>query len=60
MSLQELVTIPKWGRRLHRVLRDLHPDLVNYKGLTRYRDQAVAWLAAYDDSAPTTPGTSPE
>jgi hypothetical protein len=49
ISLQELVTVPGWGRRLHRVLRDLHPALVQYKGLTRYRDKVVSWLASYDD-----------
>jgi hypothetical protein len=45
---------------VHRVLKDLHPALVDYKGLTRYRDAAVAWLAPFDDGSPTTPGTAPE
>jgi hypothetical protein len=58
MSLSELVTVPKWGRRIHRVLRDLHPALVDYKGLSRYRDHAVAWLSSYDDGAPTSAGCS--
>ena len=49
----------KWARRVHRVLRDLHPALVDYKGLTRYRDAVVEWLAPYDDGSPTTPGTAP-
>jgi hypothetical protein len=60
ISLRELVTIPKWGRRMHRVLSSLHPALVDYKGLSRYRDAAVAWLSKYDDGAPTTPGPVPE
>lgn len=60
MSLRELVTIPKWGRRLHRVLKNLHPALVEYKGLRRNRDLLVAWLADYDDGTPTSPGTQPE
>jgi len=60
ISLRELATVPKWARRVHRVLRDLHPALVDYKGLTRYRDAAVAWLAPFDDGASTTPGTAPE
>jgi hypothetical protein len=60
ISLRELATIPKWGRRMHRVLRDLHPALAEYKGLARYRDAAVAWLSTYDDGAPTSPGTAPE
>jgi hypothetical protein len=60
ISLRELATVPKWARRVHRVLRDLHPALVDYKGLTRYRDAAVAWLAPFDDGSPTTTGTAPE
>ncbi len=48
IALQDLVTIPEWGRRLHRVLRDLHPALIEYKGLTRTRDKIVGWLAPYD------------
>ena len=60
ISLRELATVPKWARRVHRVLKNLHPALVDYKGLTRYRDAAVAWLAPYDDGSPTTPGTAPE
>jgi len=60
ISMRELATIPKWARRVHRVLKDLHPALVEYKGLSRYRDAVVEWLAPYDDGAPTSPGTSPE
>jgi hypothetical protein len=60
ISLNEIVTIPKWGRRMHRVLKALHPALVDYKGLTRYRDTVVEWLAPYDDGALTTPGGGPE
>ena len=60
ISLRELVTVPKWGRRMHRVLRDLHPALVEYKGLTRFRNAAVEWLAPYDDGGPTSSGTAPE
>jgi hypothetical protein len=60
ISLRELVTIPKWSRRVHRALRDLHPALVDYKGLTRYRDAVVEYLAPFDDGAPTSPGTAPE
>lgn len=49
ISLEELVTNPAWGRRMHRVLRDLHPELVIYKGFSRYRNHVVDWLSAYDD-----------
>ena len=60
ISMEELVTVPKWGRRVHRALKQLHPALVDYKGLTRYRDTVVAWLSRYDDGKPTSPGTGPE
>ena len=60
IKLSELVTVPKWGRRLPRVLKSLPPELVDYKGLTRYRDTAVAWLSQYDDGAPTSPGGQPD
>jgi hypothetical protein len=48
IKLSELVTNPTWGRRLHRVLKSLPPELVEYKGLSRYRDVAVAWLSHFD------------
>ena len=57
ISLEELSRVEKWRKRLHRVLRDLDPALVDYKGLTRYRLEAVAWLRQFDDGAPITPGT---
>jgi hypothetical protein len=60
ISVRELATIPKWARRVHRVLAGLHPALVEYKGLARYRDAVVEWLAPYDDGSPTSSGTSPE
>jgi hypothetical protein len=60
ISVRELATIPKWARRVHRVLKGLHPALVDYKGLTRYRDSVVEWLAPFDDGAPTSAGTAPE
>ncbi|MGA8706544.1 MAG: DUF3445 domain-containing protein [Steroidobacteraceae bacterium] len=60
LSLADLVTVPKWARRVHRVLRDLHPALADYKGLTRHRPIAVQWLSQFDDGSPTTPGTAPE
>ena len=59
-SIDELARVPKWGRRLHRVLRDLHGDLAGYKGLTRYRDIAIAHLAGYDDGGETSRGIAPE
>ena len=49
ISLEELLTDPVWTRRLYRVLKDLPPDLVEYKGLSRYRDTVLTWLSQYDD-----------
>jgi dimethylamine monooxygenase subunit A len=60
ISMRELVTVAKWGRRMHRVLENLHPALADYKGMSRYRSAVIEWLAAYDDGAPTSPGTAPE
>jgi hypothetical protein len=60
ISVRELASIPKWARRVHRVLKGLHPALVDYKGLTRYRDAVVEWLAPFDDGAPTSAGSAPE
>jgi hypothetical protein len=60
ISLRELATVPKWARRVHRAIAGLHPALVDYKGLSRYRDTVVDWLAPFDDGAPTTPGAGPD
>ncbi len=60
IKFEELVTQPKWARRLHRVVRDLHPDLAAYKGFLRNRDLLVQWLSPYDDGQPTSPGWWPE
>ena len=54
--LSELVTHPKWARRLHRVMKSLHPDLADYKGMTRYHAAMVEYLSKFDDGAPTTAG----
>lgn len=59
-SIGELARVPKWGRRLHRVLSDLHPELQDYKGLGRYRLTAVDYLAAFDDGAATSKGIAPD
>ena len=54
------LAVPKWARRTHRALKGLHPALVDYKGLTRYRDTVVDWLAQFDDGTPTSPGGGPD
>lgn len=56
IRFDELVSVPKWGRRLHRVLRDIPEPLATYKGFLRNRDKMVAYLAGFDDGAPTSPG----
>jgi hypothetical protein len=58
--MREVATIPKWSRRLHRVLKTLPPELAAYKGLTRYQQMTIDWLAKHDDGTPTTPGVWPE
>ena len=52
--------MPKWGRRLHRVLRDLPNELAEYKGFAVNRPTIVDYLAAFDDGAPTSPGIFPD
>lgn len=59
-SLDELVRVPKWGRRLSRVLSTLPQPLVEYKGLSRYLPTALDYLAAFDDGSVTSPGTAAE
>ncbi len=60
IRFDELATVPKWARRLHRVIRDLPVELSTYKGFERNRAMMVDWLAKHDDGAPTTPGWWPE
>lgn len=59
-SFGDLCRVPKWGRRLHRVFRDLPPELAAYKGLVRFLPTAVTYLAAFDDGSPTSPGIAPD
>ena len=59
-SVRELARVPKYARRLHRVLRDLPPEIIDYKGLTRFRPMVIDWLAPFDDGAPLNSGTAPE
>ena len=60
ISLAELATIPKWSRRLRRVLTTLPDELADYKGLTRYRGTVAEWLGQFDDGTPTSPGSGPD
>ncbi len=60
IKFEELVTVPKWGRRLHRVIRDLPEELAVYKGFARNHPMMVDYLAQYDDGTPTSPGIWPD
>ncbi|MCS3470011.1 hypothetical protein M2401_003761 [Pseudomonas sp. JUb42] len=51
ISMNELVSHPGWGQRLHRVLRDLPDPIADYKGMTRYRQTLVQWLSRFDEQA---------
>ena len=44
IRLEDLVTQPDWGRRLRLVLQTLPPELVEYKGLSRYSGSVIEWL----------------
>ena len=46
LPFEELALVPAWRTRLAAVLADLPADMVDYKGLSRFRDPAVAWLMA--------------
>ena len=54
------MTVPKWGRRLHRVVRDLPVELATYKGFIDNRPMMLDYLSAFDDGLPTSPGIWPD
>ncbi|MGB8813492.1 MAG: DUF3445 domain-containing protein [Paracoccaceae bacterium] len=60
IKFEELVTQPKWARRLHRVIRDIPDELATYKGFIRNKPLMVEYLSQFDDGAPTSPGWWPE
>lgn len=60
IKLDELVTVPKWSRRFHRVIRDLPEELATYKGFITNRAKIVEWLSRHDDGSPTSPGIWPD
>lgn len=49
ISMNDLVTNPVWAKRMHRTMKTLPPELVDYKGLTRFHPMLVEWLSKYDD-----------
>jgi hypothetical protein len=60
IKFADVVTIPKWGRRLHRVLRDIPDDLATYKGFINNRSLLVDYLSKFDDGGETSPGIWPD
>ncbi|MCE6078462.1 heme-dependent oxidative N-demethylase family protein [Agrobacterium vitis] len=60
IKMNELVTQKKWARRFHRVLKTLPQPIADYKGLSRFRDLTVDWLARHDDGLATSPGFGPD
>lgn len=60
IKLEDLVTFPKWGRRLHRVIRDLPEELAIYKGFIDNRPMILDYLSQFDDGAETSLGVWPE
>ena len=59
-SFNDLMTVPKWGRRLHRVIRDLPEELATYKGFIDNRPMMLDFLKKYDDGKPTSDGIWPD
>ena len=60
IRLEELTRVRKWAIRLHRVLRDLHPEIAEYKGTGRYRQMIVDYLTPFDDGRVLNSGIAPE
>ncbi|MGB4866341.1 MAG: DUF3445 domain-containing protein [Hyphomicrobium sp.] len=56
LKMRELLTQPNWARRFPRVLKSLPAELVDAKGITRYRDVTLDWLNPYDDGQATPTG----
>lgn len=60
ISLKDIATYPRWAKRLHRVQKTMHPDLIEYKGMTKFHPMVVEWLSQFDDGAELGIGTQPE
>jgi hypothetical protein len=43
-SLGELSKNPEWAKRLHAVVASLPTEVVDYKGLSAYREQVIEYL----------------
>ncbi len=60
ISLEDLVSVPKWARRFHRVIRDLPDELAEYKGFDVNRPMILDYLSKFDDGAETSKGIYPD
>jgi len=60
ISLKDLATYPRWAKRLYRVQKTMHPDLIEYKGMTKFHPLVVEWLSQFEDGADLGIGTQPE
>jgi dimethylamine monooxygenase subunit A len=59
-SFEDLVSVPKWGRRLHRVVRDIPEELATYKGFIANQPLMLEYLSQFDDGAATSDGIFPD
>jgi hypothetical protein len=48
LSLEDLVTNKDWAKRMHRTMKTLPPQLIEYKGLSRFHPLVVDYLSEYD------------
>lgn len=48
LSLNDIATNPAWAKRMHRVMKTLNPQLIDYKGFSRYHAPMVEWLSQFD------------
>ncbi|MCU1519532.1 MAG: hypothetical protein JWQ75_4253 [Pseudarthrobacter sp.] len=46
LPLSDIARVPAWRERLGHVLAELPEDMAEYKGISRYRHAASAWLLA--------------
>jgi hypothetical protein len=46
-NMEELCTNPAWAKRLFSVMKNLHPELADYKGISPYRKELLQWLSKY-------------
>ncbi len=48
INMNDLCTNPAWAKRMHRVMKNLHPKIKDYKGITRFQEPLVDWLSQFD------------